>query len=309
MSITTDETGVLEPCRKRKEKGMRTDSGAEMRDIMFWKRLLSGIVLIAASLVLFFLGGAWLLTALAALSILGLYEMLRIFQLEKHPFAFVVYLGTLLYDAVLFDDFWITHESWSWCVLILVFVVLLTFFVFRYPKDTFDQVAKCAFAFVYVTVLMSYIYQTRCYNEGQWLVWLIMIGSWGSDTCAYVVGVLAGKHHFSELSPKKTVEGCVGGVLGAALIGYIYSLFVPDMYVLSVSPAVAFPVIAAICALVSQVGDLAASAIKRNYEVKDYGTVIPGHGGILDRYDSVLFVAPFVYYLLLLFSSVSVYVS
>lgn len=276
---------------------------------MFWKRLLSGIVLIAASLVLFFLGGAWLLTALAALSILGLYELLRVFQLEKHPFAFVIYGGTLLFDAVLSTDLWISHETWSWCILILVFVVLLIFFVFRYPKDTFGQVAKCAFAFVYVTVLMSYIYQIRCYHEGQWLVWLIMIGSWGSDTCAYVVGMLVGKHHFSELSPKKTVEGCVGGVLGAALIGYIYSLFIPGMNVLAVSPAVAFPVISAICALVSQVGDLAASAIKRNYEVKDYGTAIPGHGGILDRFDSVLFAAPFVYYLLLLFSSISVYVS
>lgn len=249
------------------------------------------------------------MAAVAVLSVLGLYELLRIFQLERHPFAIVTYVGTLLYDLTLYDDFWILHESWSWCVLILVFVVILAIFVLRFPKDTFNQVAKCAFAFVYVVVLMSYVYQTRCLFEGQWLVWLIMIGSWGSDTCAYVVGVLVGKHHFSELSPKKTVEGCVGGILGAALIGFIFALFFPETEILSVAPVVSFPVIVAICALVSQVGDLAASAIKRNYEVKDYGTAIPGHGGILDRFDSVLFVAPLVYYLLLLFSSISVYIS
>jgi phosphatidate cytidylyltransferase len=189
-----------------------------------------------------------------------------------------------------------------WAVLILVLLVLLAFYVIRYPKDTIDEVAKCVFAFLYVTVLMSYIYQTRCLAEGKWLVWLILIGSWGSDTCAYVIGKLIGKHHFSELSPKKTVEGCVGGIAGAALLGFCYAFYFPDQSYLSVSPKVVFPVIMAVCALVSQIGDLAASAIKRNYDIKDYGNVIPGHGGILDRFDSVLFVAPFVYYLLNIFS-------
>jgi phosphatidate cytidylyltransferase len=186
--------------------------------------------------------------------------------------------------------------------------VLLSGYVFRYPKDTVDEVAKCIFSFLYVAVLMNYIYQTRCLYDGKWFVWLILIGSWGSDTCAYVIGKLIGKHHFSKLSPKKTVEGCVGGILGAALIGFAYAFYFPNSEnLLTISPKVVFPVIAAVCALVSQIGDLAASAIKRNYDIKDYGNVIPGHGGILDRFDSVLFVAPLVYYLLDFFSIVVVY--
>jgi phosphatidate cytidylyltransferase len=105
------------------------------------------------------------------------------------------------------------------------------------------------------------------------------------------------------------VEGCAGGIAGAALIGFIYAFFFPNKGdVLMFSPKIVFPVIMAVCALVSQIGDLAASAIKRNYEVKDYGNVIPGHGGILDRFDSVLFVAPFVYHLIILFASVEVYI-
>jgi phosphatidate cytidylyltransferase len=117
-----------------------------------------------------------------------------------------------------------------------------------------------------------------------------------------VVGVLVGKHHFSELSPKKTVEGCVGGVLGATLIGFAYSFFFPYGEMFLASPKIVFPVVTAISAVISQFGDLAASAIKRNYETKDYGDLIPGHGGVMDRFDSVIFVAPFVYYLLVLFS-------
>lgn len=275
---------------------------------MFWKRLLSGIVLVLAALLFLFLGELWLLAAVGILSLLGVYELLRVFRIEKHPLAYVTYAGTVLFDLVFWPERYLMVNL-PWGVLVLTLVVLLVFYVFRYPKDTIDQVAKCIFSFVYVTVLMSYIYQTRCLYEGVWLVWLILIGSWGSDTCAYVVGMLVGRHHFSELSPKKTVEGCIGGVAGAALIGFLYAFFIPEKELFMFSPKVIFPVIMAICAVVSQIGDLAASAVKRNYEVKDYGNVIPGHGGILDRFDSVLFVAPFVYHLLLLFASIETYIS
>ena len=92
------------------------------------------------------------------------------------------------------------------------------------------------------------------------------------------------------LSPKKSVEGAVGGVVGAALLGAIYAAVVQG-------PMLEYAVICAIGALISMVGDLAASAIKRNHNIKDYGTLIPGHGGIMDRFDSVIFTAPVIYYL------------
>ncbi|MDF2845844.1 MAG: putative rane protein [Herbinix sp.] len=99
------------------------------------------------------------------------------------------------------------------------------------------------------------------------------------------------------LSPKKSLEGCIGGVVGAAAIGAIYALITKD-YITEVSnPILAFAVIGAASSVISQIGDLAASAIKRNHEIKDYGKLIPGHGGILDRFDSIIFTAPIVYYL------------
>ncbi len=266
---------------------------------MFFIRLLSGAVLLGAAVLLCFFGNIWLLLITGLLSLIGNYELLRVFRMEKSPLGIVVYLTTIGYYALLHFGW----QDWSIAMILpLMLLALLTIYVIRYPKDTIDSVTKALFSFLYVSVLLSFVYQTRCLNQGQWLVWLIIIGSWGSDTCAYCVGMLIGKHHLSELSPKKTIEGCIGGVLGAGIIAYIFAFFFPlhDAYTVIRHPHLVFPIVAVVCAFVSQVGDLAASAIKRNYEMKDYGTVIPGHGGVLDRFDSVIFVAPFVYYLLFL---------
>ena len=122
-----------------------------------------------------------------------------------------------------------------------------------------------------------------------------MLSSWGCDTCAYCVGMLFGKHKLTPLlSPKKTVEGAVGGVLGAALLGLIFGAVFGSRMAEIVNP----PAACAISAVISQIGDLAASAIKRNHNVKDYGHLIPGHGGVLDRFDSMIFTAPAIFFAL-----------
>ena len=159
-----------------------------------------------------------------------------------------------------------------------------------------------AFFGLYVAVMLSYMYRVTTLEDGAVVVWLIFIGAWGSDTCAYAVGMLIGKHKITpRLSPKKSLEGCIGGVVGAALIGYIYAL-ATGVHITGISnPKILFAVIGACASVISQVGDLAASAIKRNYDIKDYGRLIPGHGGILDRFDSIIFTAPVVYYLAVYF--------
>ena len=100
-----------------------------------------------------------------------------------------------------------------------------------------------------------------------------------------------------KLSPKKSVEGAIGGVAGSMIFGGVYGAVCAEHLTLFQNPAISLIIIAFVGALISMVGDLAASAIKRNYEVKDYGTLIPGHGGILDRFDSVIFTAPMIYFL------------
>ena len=173
---------------------------------------------------------------------------------------------------------------------------MMSIFVFTYPKYNNKQIMTAFFGMVYVGVMLSYIYQTRVLPGGAFLVWLIFLCSWGCDTCAYCVGVLIGKHKMAPvLSPKKSIEGAVGGVLGAALLGAIYAAATGAYNPNPAHTPLIYAIICGVGALVSMVGDLAASAIKRQENIKDYGTLIPGHGGILDRFDSVIFTAPVIY--------------
>lgn len=264
---------------------------------MFVTRLISGVILVIVAILLLFFGELWLLGALGILSLIGCYELLRVFQLEKKSLGMVTYIATIAYYVLVF----LCGQVWaSVFVFPPVVLALLVIYVQRYPKYKIDSVTKALFTFFYVSVLLSFVYMTRSMVDGQWLVWLIIIASWGSDTCAYCVGKLIGKHHFSQLSPKKTIEGCIGGVVGATIIAFVYAIFFErnDVQMYVSNPKIIFSIVAAVCAVISQIGDLAASAIKRNYEVKDYGNLIPGHGGVLDRFDSVIFVAPVVYYLI-----------
>ena len=133
------------------------------------------------------------------------------------------------------------------------------------------------------------------------MVWMILISSWGCDTCAYVVGKLIGKKKiFPVLSPNKSLEGCIGGVAGAALLGGLYGHFFVEAALPEQTLAGIIAFICAVGAVMSMVGDLAASAIKRNNNIKDYGKLIPGHGGIMDRFDSVIVTAPMIYFLTIL---------
>jgi phosphatidate cytidylyltransferase len=177
-------------------------------------------------------------------------------------------------------------------------MLAMAVYVAFFPKYVANQVMCCIFGVFYVAVMLSYIFETRTLNDGVYVVWLIFVSSWVSDTFAYLTGVTLGKHKMTpKLSPKKSVEGAVGGVAGSVVVGALYGYIVsPHMTQMVLSPVVVFAVAGGIGALLSIIGDLAASAIKRNFEVKDYGNIIPGHGGILDRFDSVIFTAPVVYW-------------
>ena len=255
---------------------------------MFKTRLISGIVLVAIALVVIITGGNVLLSVMGIISLIGMFELYRVFQMEKSLAAVVGYLAAIAFYLNLYFGFFTDPMILPMLFLIL----LLAVYVFSYPKYKADQIMACFFALFYVAMMLSFIYQTRMLDGGEYLVWLIFLCSWGSDTCAYCVGMLIGKHKMSPvLSPKKSVEGAVGGVVGAALLGAIYAAVVGS-HLEAENPVITYAIICAVGALISMVGDLAASAIKRNHNIKDYGTLIPGHGGIMDRFDSVIFTAP-----------------
>lgn len=292
---------------------------------MFWKRFWSGAVILALCLIFCYFGGPLLAAGLGVLSSIAYIEFTKASKVRAEgskinaieiiglSVIIVYYIILLFYEIVsifpqkmvdwLFESVgFFTNYS---VVMLLVFLIgvvsILCAYIFNYPKFNNNQVANAIFGLIYTTFMMSFIYYTRELERGVFLVWLIFITSWVSDTCAYFVGSAIGKHKMTpNLSPKKSWEGVFGGIAGSIIASGLYGLYYVSHFKLSYTVIISFCVIGAVGAFISICGDLVASAVKRNNNVKDYGKIIPGHGGILDRFDSVLFTAPMVYFLIVL---------
>lgn len=261
---------------------------------MFWIRFRSSVILMILTVLSVVLGGNLLFAATLIISFIGMMELMRIFGVHKSVVGVVGYLGCIVYYLLILMG----YQDHLVMMFILYLLLIMTVYVFAFPRFQTEQIVIAFFGLFYVAVMLSYIYQTRMLEGGAYLVWLIFISAWGSDTCAYLVGSKIGKHKMTpHLSPKKSVEGLIGGIVGAALIGFLFATVFQNQ-ITGVSHAqLAFTIIGGCGSMISQIGDLAASAIKRNHQIKDYGKLIPGHGGILDRFDSIIYTAPIVFYL------------
>lgn len=262
----------------------------------FLTRLTSGIILVLLVFGTCWYGGLLLGFFTAVIGYLGLDEFYKVFGMSiTRGFGRIGFLGAGLWTAMAL----ITTQAgmdgeFKWLGLAAAFMLLMAVYVFAFPAYEIGQVMTAFFGIVYVPVMLSFVYLTRMLTVGFSLVWLIFLCSWGCDTFAYCTGMLLGKHKMAPvLSPKKSIEGAVGGVAGAAALGAVYA-------VLTGAPVPVYALICALGAAASQVGDLAASAVKRQHGIKDYGRIIPGHGGILDRFDSVIVTAPMIYILAVL---------
>ena len=267
---------------------------------MFKTRLISGIVLVAVTLAVICAGGGVLAGVLLAVSLMGMHELYRAVNVEDKglsPLAVMGYAGAVVYYAVM----WFGKGDFELVLLAVFLNVIMGMYVICWPRYRSEQAMAAFFGIVYVAVMLSFIYKTRILEGGAFTVWLIFFCSWGCDTFAYCAGMLFGKHKMApRLSPKKSMEGAVGGVAGAALLGALFGFAAwkfGAFHEIGHAPAGEFALICALGAVISMFGDLAASAIKRNHDIKDYGRLIPGHGGILDRFDSVIFTAPLIWLL------------
>lgn len=263
---------------------------------MFFTRLISGIVLLAIVIAAIIAGGNWFFFLVGVLAVVGLNELYRARRLhmEARPFVIVGNIACVVYLL----GIWLDVDNVALAVIIGGFLIMMSVYVFSFPKYHADQVAFAVFGIIYVPVLMTCLYQIRMLGDGLFIIPLVFVSAWGNDTCAYVVGMLFGKHKMApRLSPKKSVEGGVGGIVGAVILGMLYGYFFGDKLPTLASPVLACAVMCGAGALIAVVGDLGASAIKRDMEIKDYGKLIPGHGGVLDRFDSILFTAPVVYFI------------
>ena len=233
--------------------------------------------------------------ALALLSLGAIFEMLRVMGMHK---TWVISIPAYMMSVVFpLSSYYITHETRSFYLLVtaavtfayLIYIMCVA--VFSKGSISVSKISEVFLVFTYINTSFTSLCLIRYIEHGLLCLCLVFITAWVSDSMAYIVGSLIGRHKLiPEISPKKTVEGAVGGILSAALGSALFGLIVnltsginPNYLVLVISGL--------ILSVVSQIGDLIASLIKREHGVKDYGKLLPGHGGIMDRFDSVLAVA------------------
>ena len=189
---------------------------------------------------------------------------------------------------------------------LLIFILFLHV-IFTDMKIDFKDIAFSLFGYLYIIGFIMFfvlIYGTNNFAwnlTGKIAIWYVLFSAWGTDTCAYFIGKNFGKHKFSKVSPNKTIEGCIGGMLGAMIAGTIFT-FCINQYGGTYVPYSFAMVTLAILSIIGQLGDFSASVVKRYFEVKDYSNLFPGHGGMLDRIDSIIFTAPFAYAILVVSS-------
>ncbi|MCD8091263.1 MAG: phosphatidate cytidylyltransferase [Clostridiales bacterium] len=264
-------------------------------------RILTAIVGLPLLILIVWLGGLPLAFCTWIISIIGMYEFYKAVSggyKTIHCVGFM--MEALLIYLLVFQPSSIITAVFEFLIF---FFILLMFLVFGHSKYSVTDAAVTVFGFIYVGFLLSAVVVLR--QEGIIFVWYAFIFAFASDTGAYFAGSAFGKHKLAPvLSPKKSIEGAVGGLLASAAVTVIYGLFVfngADRAEVVVYMA-SFGIIGSVLA---QLGDLTASSIKRSAGIKDYGSIFPGHGGVLDRFDSVLFTAPFalggVYFLMLIF--------
>lgn len=272
---------------------------------MLRTRIISSVVGLALLVTVLYFGSITLGIVVTIIAAIGLYEFYNSISKVKgvNPIKSVGYLSILpLLILGLQETGWfnIDKSILAGISVCLIIFISMAFIVLGHKKYNIIDACVTVFGVAYIPFLMSFLILIRNMDYGIVLIWVIFIGAWGTDTMAYVFGRLFGKRKIlPEISPKKTLAGAIGGIFGCISLMLVFG-FIAELYFGLKMSFIAFALLGLLCGIVSQIGDWSASAIKRYANVKDFGNIMPGHGGVLDRFDSILFVAPVVYFVLLM---------
>ena len=268
------------------------------------KRIFWGGLAALSSVVIIWMGGIYYAVIVGVLTLLALHEYAELLKKQnlrpQTALLAIISIGLLTVIFILAQNprmlpgqFPKNCERFLTLALVIVFFITLGFELFRGdPDQGLINAAANLFGAVYIGFMFAYILLLRFISSENGLFYLIFTTfvTWADDTAAYFIGVKFGKHKLSpRISPKKTVEGSFGGLAG----GVVTAFFLATLFQ---EPLFFFGILGAIVVIAGQFGDLIESIIKRNAGVKDSGSFLPGHGGVLDRFDSLLLSAPVVYY-------------
>ncbi len=262
---------------------------------MLLLRIITALISIPIVIALVYVGGPWYALFLLLVAAVGIYEYNRILNNQFYSVsALVGFLGVILLFVVLYLE---QYALVFHLVLFLLFVLFVSA-LFDGEKNRIQDSALALWGILYVGGLLGFLILLRKMPDGMLYTYVLLVGVWVHDIFAYFIGVKWGEHKFApQISPNKSVEGSLAGTLAVILLFISVSILSPELIKLTPGQAVflAFGV-----AVFAQLGDLFESTLKRQCKVKDSGKIIPGHGGVLDRFDSLMLAAPFAYYFFLL---------
>ena len=277
-----------------------------------FKRIVSGLIVGAIVIIALIFLPSYVCNILATIVALSsTYEFIK--AINSYGYKPIRSISYASCAVLLFIGAFPMREIYKWTLAflgIMIIACLIYAFFVRKGLTTLVDISFTFFVILYIDVLLSFFLLTYYITNdsgvqlGKVWVWYILFGACMTDIFAYFVGSKIGKHKLCpEISPKKTVEGAIGGILGCMLIFLIYTAVLNNFFGFGIN-YIKIALISVIVAIFAQLGDLVASSIKRNAKIKDFGDVMPGHGGFLDRIDSTLFVSPIIYYFLVYFPHV-----
>lgn len=264
------------------------------------KRVISSAIILPLVLIVFILGNKYIVDIFTAIvAIRCIYELFHAFEQKGHhpvkPIGYAASVCICFLHIIPKEQALILMGAIIPLTILISFILVITK---RIKTDIID-VAITFFGVCYIVLFLMFVSIIREMENGKWLIWYVFITSWMTDVFAYLVGKTIGKHTFTDVSPKKTIEGCIGGTIGATICALIYTFILNKFVGLNISYLI-ITLAGIFLSIIGQIGDLSASVIKRYAGIKDYSNLIPGHGGMLDRIDSLIFIAPFAYFMLLL---------
>ena len=265
------------------------------------KRTITGVIALPILAVILIFANTIVMDIFTAIiACISMYEYFHCFKStdKGNPSQYLGYIWcTLIAFTHFVDDRLLTNILVA--VIPISLVILFAELVLAKGKKTIKDIGITMLGICYIPLMLIYLSLVRNMElddglNGRILIWFVLIASWGSDVFAYFIGRHFGKHKLTKISPNKTVEGAVAGVVGAILLGIIFAVLCNTLWGVGINYLL-IGCIMALLSIVGQIGDLAASSIKRYCEIKDFSELIPGHGGMLDRIDSIIFVLPFAF--------------
>ena len=259
------------------------------------KRLISGAILLAIVTAILLSNNTIIVNITAAIvSLIAINEYCRSLKIKSR---YERIFADLVAISIAFLEFIPTEKIIIMYPLIVIGVFLEV--IFTEMRVNYMDILKIGFGIIYIVGFFVFVPIIYREENGVFLIWYIAIAAWGTDTVAYWLGSKFGKHKFTSISPKKSIEGSTSGIIGAVILALVYTYYINNYADMDFS-MISVAEVTIILSILSQIGDLAASSIKRCVGIKDFSNLIPGHGGMLDRIDSILFIAPFAFFLLTL---------